>query len=37
MKRVLLLTGIVLMVASAAWGGIAKIQAPELKTEKVFY
>lgn len=36
MKRVLLLTGIVLMVTSAAWGGISKIQAPELKTEKVF-
>ena len=29
MKRVLLLTGIVLMVASAAWGGIAKIQAQD--------
>ena len=24
------------MVASASWGGIAKIKAPELKTEKVF-
>ena len=36
MKRVLFLASIVIMAASAVWGQAAKIQAPELKTEKVF-
>ncbi|MBR5086525.1 MAG: DUF3298 domain-containing protein [Muribaculaceae bacterium] len=36
MRRVVLLTSIVIMAAGVAWGGIAKIKAPELKTEKLF-